>query len=97
MPNVNFAFSRSECVTVSDFTIPTTTFQGFAPTTTISTSSDVQIYGYMSAGEVLIASLLLMIIALTIFENIAKFISGIVVNRKVMKYEKANVPIDDQD
>ena len=51
----------------------------------------------MSAGEVLIASLLLMIIALTIFENIAKFISGIVVNRKVMKYEKANVPIDDQD
>jgi len=72
----------------------TTTQFGYNPDGDISTTSDVQVYGAISAGELIIASILLMGIVFFAMSTIARALSGIKLNRKFIKYQGGDVPID---
>lgn len=72
----------------------TSTYPGYNPTTEIASSSDVQIYGSISAGELIIAVLLMMFLLLKLFELLANSLSKLQVNRKFLRYGGGDVPID---
>jgi len=81
----------------SDFA--TTTAQvaaiGYNPSTTISSSSNIRVYGSMSAGEVLIAVMLLMFLILKISELVIKGLSKIVTKKRYLQYGGGDVEIRD--
>lgn len=104
LPTHDFRFRREVCTVETNVPLPVsfsgTTSSGaigFNPTTTISTSSNIQVYGYMSSGEVLISALLIMLIFVTLLQGMAQFISSFKFKRTVMKYEKSEVPLEDVD
>lgn len=58
-----------------------------------ATTSDVAIYGSISAGEFLIASILILGIFIALLNLLARSLAGVVTHRKIMAYERAEVPI----
>lgn len=66
---------------------------GFSPTTTISTSSDITVYGYMSSGEVLIALLLFLSILLSLSQMIAQGLNKVNTKRQFLGYGGGDVEI----
>lgn len=74
----------------------TTTQFGYNPDGDISTSTDVQIFGSISAGELIISSILLMMLLFKGMELIARGLSGIQLKRKFIKYQGGDVPVDSQ-
>jgi len=72
----------------------TTTQFGYNPDGNISTTSDVQVFGSISAGELIIASILLMGILFSAMASIARGLSGIKLNRKFIRYQGGDVPVD---
>jgi hypothetical protein len=92
----DFEFSAIECVTTSDLINSTTTAPTlgfFNPTTTISTSTDVQLYAFFTAGDLVISVLLLLVIALLVFRGMALSLSPIKVKRKFLQYGGGDVEI----
>jgi len=72
----------------------TSTQFGYSPTNNISTTSDVQVYGSISAGEAIIAIFLLIFLVLKIMEYLARGLSGIDLKRYSIKYNNGDVPIE---
>lgn len=79
----------------SDFATTTTENLGFNPTTTIASSTDIQVYGYFSAGDIVISVLLLCLILLKVLRDMASALSGIKTKRKVLQYGGGDVEIID--
>jgi len=70
----------------------TTTYQYiYGPTQNISTSSDVAIYGSISAGEVLIVLFLLFLIVIELLKGIIAGLSKIKTKRKYLQYGGGDV------
>jgi len=74
----------------------TTTQFGYNPDGDISTSTDVQIFGSISAGELIISSILLMMVLFKGMELVARGLSGVQLKRKFLKYQGGDVPMDSQ-
>ena len=95
LPTHTFYFENIECDVVDN--IPTTTNSsfsaGFNPTTTIASTSDVQVYGYFSAGEVLISFLLLCIVVLMLINLLVKALSNISTKKTYLQYGGGDVEI----
>lgn len=73
-----------------------TTTEGtiYNPNSDISTSSDIVVYGSISAGEFIISFILLMAILLKLMELLSKGLSNITTERKFLKYNGGDVPIE---
>lgn len=74
----------------------TTTQFGYNPTENIASSSDVKIYGAISAGELLITTLLIMALLLKLFELMARGLSGLEIKRRFLRYNGGDVPVDNE-
>lgn len=83
-------YSSSTCITEISTSSPNL---GFNPTSTISTSTDVAIYGYFSAGEVLICFLLFCIILIELCKSIAQGLSRIKTKKTNLGYSGGDVEI----
>jgi len=76
----------------SDFSTTTPVDQlGFNPTTTIASSTDVQLYGFFTAGDVVISILLILVIGLMLLRNMALALSPIKTKKKVLQYGGGDV------
>jgi len=73
----------------------TTTQFGYNPNTEISSSSDIQILGVFSAGEILIAFLLLCLILLSLIKGLASALSNIKTKKKYLSYGGGDVEVRD--
>lgn len=73
----------------------TTTELGYNPSTNISSSSDIQVYGSFSAGEILIAFLLLCMIVLYMMRLLALALSTIKTKKRYLQYGGGDVEIRD--
>lgn len=65
----------------------------YEPNYTIATSTDINIYGSMSAGEIMITLLLLFLIVIELFKTLAQSISNVNTKRKYIAYSNADVEI----
>jgi len=74
----------------------TTTQFGYNPTSDIASSSDIQVYGAISAGELILSMFLLMMVTLKLFELLAKSLSGFASKRKFLRYSGGDVPLDEE-
>jgi len=74
----------------------TTTQFGYNPTTEISTSSDVQIYGSITAGDMIIIVLLIGLVFIAIVQGITGLLGRISTKRKFLGYSGGEVPIEEQ-
>ncbi len=92
LPTDIWNFSSSSCMTAISTSSPSL---GFNPTTTISTSSDVVVYGYFSAGEVLICFFLLCIIILELCSMIARGLNRIKTKKTYLGYQGGDVEVRD--
>jgi len=68
-------------------------FQGYNPTTTIASSTDIKIYASFSAGEIMISLLLFLLIFIKLVEFIAKGLSNIKTKKKFVGYQGGDVEI----
>ncbi len=100
LPTHVFEFRNSTCVVTESGVISTTSptstqlaAVGYNPTTTISSSTSIQIYGAFSAGEILISFLLICIITMKIMEFIAAALSNIKTKKTYMAYGGGDVEI----
>ena len=95
LPTHHFFFENSECEqTITGVATSTPEiFTGYNPTTTISTSSDITIYGSFSAGEIMISLLLLLIILLKLLEFMAKALSNFKTKKTFLQYGGGDVEI----
>ncbi len=66
---------------------------GYNPSTEISSSSDVVVYGSISAGEFIISVFILMLILLKLFELLARSMSNFSIKRKYLRYGGGDVPV----
>lgn len=67
---------------------------GYNPPTDIASSSDVQFYGSISAGEFIISIFILIGLVLYLMNLLSQALSGIRTERKFMRYSGGDVPID---
>lgn len=73
-----------------------TTTEAYNPSSNIASTSDVKIYGSITAGEVILISLLIMGILLKSFELLASGLSKITTKRKFLRYGGGDVAMDDE-
>lgn len=73
-----------------------TNFQGYNPTSSISSSSDIAIYGSFSAGEIMISFLLLLQLFIMLLAALIKSFSAIKTKKRYIEYSNADVPINEQ-
>jgi hypothetical protein len=93
--NQNFQFAHSVCETITDDQSTTTpAFIGYNPTTTISSSSDILVYGSITAGEIIIATLLILAIFIMLANILIKGLSGITTHREYLNYSGGEVNRD---
>lgn len=91
-----FSFSTQDCNVSHSSSTPTNTpvsMIGYNPTTTISSSTDIKIYGSFSAGEIIISILLLMIFTVKVAELLAKSLSSVNIKKKFLGYNGGDVEI----
>lgn len=72
----------------------TTTQFGYNPRTDIASSTDVQFYGSISAGEFIISIILMIGLLFYLMNLLARAIGGIATNRKLLQYHGGDVPQD---
>lgn len=72
-----------------------TTTLGYNPIDNIASSTDVKIYGSISAGEIVISSILLILLVIFLMKLLSDGLSNVKTKRKYIKYQSADVPIDD--
>lgn len=92
-PEENWNFSSSTCVTISPTSSPA---MGFNPTTTIATTSDIQLYGFFSAGDVMIIFLLFCIVCIQLFSLLASALMGINIKKKWLAYGGGDVEVKEE-
>jgi hypothetical protein len=97
LPTHDFYFKNSVC-TVSETATSTAgavTFNGYNPTTTIASSSDIQIYGSISAGELLVSLFLFLLLWIKLIELIAGGLDKLKTKKKFLGYNGGDVEIRD--
>lgn len=94
LPTHTFFFKNSVCTnnasTTTNFTV------GYNPTTTISSSTSIQVYGSMSAGEVMITVFLFMLIVIELFKMLTRALDKIKTKKKFIGYTNAEVEIKEE-
>jgi len=65
----------------------------YAPTTTISSSTSIAVYGSMTAGEILMIMMMFVMIVLEMVKLLARALSGIKTKKKFLAYGKGDVEI----
>lgn len=94
LPTHVFYFKDKTCTQTNTATSSgSVTFTGYNPTTTIATSTDIKIYGAMSAGEVIIALFLFVVIFLKMVELLARALSAIKTKKRFLGYGGGDVEI----
>lgn len=73
----------------------TSTQYGYNPTANIASTSDVQVYGSISAGEAMIAFLILCSIAISLMVALAQALSNIATKKRFLGYSGGDVEIRD--
>lgn len=84
--NANFNWASSTC---------TYTTSMFAPTTTISTSTAIAIYGSMTAGEILMITMMFILIMIEMIKMLARSLDRIKTKKKFIAYSGGDVEIKD--
>jgi len=69
--------------------------QGYNPPTSIATSTDVVVYGSLSAGEILIAFMLFAMITIYLTELLARALGFVKTKKKFLAYNGGDVEIRD--
>jgi len=67
----------------------------YAPTTTIASSTDIQVYGSFSAGELVMSFLMFMLLVIELGKIIANGMDKINTKRKYIRYQNADTEITD--
>lgn len=67
----------------------------YAPTTTIASSTDIQVYGSFSAGELVMSFLMFMLLVIELGKIIANGLEKINTKRKYIRYQNADTEITD--
>lgn len=94
LPTHAFYFKNSVC-TDDATTTQTFTFEAYNPSSTIATTSDIKVYGSMSAGEVLIALFLFIIISIKMIELLARALDNIKTRKTFIRYTNNEAEISD--
>lgn len=68
---------------------------GYNPTTTIASSTSIAVYGSMTAGEVLIALFLFLIIVLEMIKMMTRALDRVTTKKKYIAYTNAEVEVKD--
>ncbi len=97
LPTHHFYFQDIECdIEIEGAATTSETGVGFNPTSTISSSTDITVYGYFSAGEILIAFLLVLLIFLQLLGFLIKSLGAINTKKRYIEYSNGDVPINEQ-
>ena len=67
----------------------------YAPTTTIASSTDIQVYGSFTAGELVMTFLMFMLIVIELGKIVANGLEKINTKRKFIRYRDADTEITD--
>lgn len=96
--NITFqSMSPGEASTIINYVpydLSVTATSTYNPNLGISSTSDISLYGSMSAGDILIAFLLLMQLFLIILYLLIKSIFGVTTSKKYIQYSNGDVPIN---
>jgi len=65
----------------------------YAPTTTIASSTDIQVYGSFTAGEVLVAFFLFVLIVIELVKMLAHSFNKINTKKKFLSYSGGDVEV----
>lgn len=76
--------------------ISTTTSQSYNPSTQISSSTDIQVYGSITAGEMFISVLLFAMIFITLLKMLFSSLDRIKTRRQYIAYSNSDVEIRDE-
>lgn len=68
----------------------------FAPTTTISSSTSIAIYGSMTAGEILMTMMMFVLIIIELFKMLTRALDRIKTKKKFLGYTNAEVEIKEE-
>ncbi len=96
LPTHVFEFRTKSCTFTSTGTTTGTTnitLNAYNPTTTIASSTDVKIYGSISAGELLISLFLFILIWIKLLSFIPRALSNINTKKKFLGYNGGDVEI----
>jgi len=74
----------------------TTTQYGYNPPVGIASSSDIQVFGAFSAGEIMIAFLLVLQIFLMLLSALISSFGAIKTKKRYIEYSSGDVPINEQ-
>jgi hypothetical protein len=95
LPTHSFFFKDRTCTNDKATSSPIDIPQSYNPTTTINASSSIQIYGSMSAGEVLISLFLFIIIILLLFKMLISSLDRVKTKKKFLAYSNSEVEVKD--
>lgn len=73
--------------------LSTSTQYGYNPSINIASSTDIQLYGSFSAGEMMISFLLMMMIFITLLIHLTNSIVKMKHRKKYIQYSNGDVPI----
>jgi len=65
----------------------------FAPTTTISSSTSIAIYGSMTAGEILMITMMFVLIVIELFKMLTRSLDKIKTKKTFLGYSKSEVEV----
>jgi len=68
----------------------------YAPSTTISSSTSIQVYGSFTAGEVIMALMMFVLIVIELAKMLARALSGVKTKKKFLGYSGGDVEIRDE-
>lgn len=95
LPTHHFYFKNSVCTESDNATSTILSNVGYNPTTTISSTTDIAIYGSMSAGEILIALFLFILIWIKLLSFIPAALDRVKTKRKFLGYNGGDVEVRD--
>jgi len=97
LPTHDFYFKNSVCdVSETATSSPSNTvLNAYNPTTTISSSTDIAIYGSMSAGEILISLFLFVIIWILLLKSMVAGLKNLKTKKRYLGYNGGDVEIRD--
>jgi hypothetical protein len=68
----------------------------YAPTTTISSSTSIQVYGSFTAGEVFMALLMFILIVIELFKMLTRALDRIKTKKKYLGYSTSEVEVKEE-
>jgi len=90
----DFEYSEMNCT--GSTTAPTSTIAvGYNPTTTISSSTAIQVYGSFSAGEIMITVLLFALFLIELIKMLARALDRVKTKKTFLGYTNAEVEVKD--